>query len=282
VHYLREILKEGLPLPPCQWLPWDAVHIGAPPHGVEVYNVIGRWLGGIEHPDPNLQALAELVEILGPNQEDADDDDLVHWQFMSMCQPGGFKNSGDGRRRWSILGSDDRTPKQKHQERSCIQFVSRYMTTYSSVKTVVLNKHSDCSPFDRTWLVYELILAAYCQRIVNAGDPEVKRAFSPKMLTSPVQMIRDGVASGQMRMSFPEELDRYIIPTLKKNIKHMVPVLVDKRGFEAFCSNSQIAWIKVGYLRRFSKLYLDYRLCRAGKSFHVDLSTLAYPLVEDL
>ena len=268
VSYLRTLHKEGKILPAAQWIPRHAYHAGAPPSGVEIYNVIHLWVT-IEHPDPWGDHLADLVEYL----KDADDSDLVLMEFCARPQRH-YTAAGDGSHtEWTFTPdvpctdlrlretttSDGRpcwtdlTVEQERRSRAFEEGSSRNLwnVTYSGLRTVVLHRHSGRAIHESVWVTAELMLAAFCQRIVNSSDPEVKEHFSPSALTNPVQRLQKGYQSGHLRITNESDLEGIIIPGLRRSLELMVPVFKDDCGFRAFCIQSRIGWIKVGFIRRF-------------------------------
>jgi hypothetical protein len=87
---LRTLHEERKILPAAQWIPRHAYHAGAPPSGVETYNVIHLRVTR-EHPDPWGDHLADLVVHL----KDADDSDLVFIDFCARSQRH-YTAAGDG------------------------------------------------------------------------------------------------------------------------------------------------------------------------------------------
>ena len=273
--YLRTLHKEEKILPAAQWIPRHAYHAGAPPSGVEIYNVIHLW-GTKEHPDPQGDHLADLVEHL----KDAHDSDLVLMEFCARPQrhytaagDGSrteFNSNGpctdsrlrqttesDGRPCWTDLTVEQERRSRAFEEGSSRTFWS---VTYSGLRTVVLHRkperslpaeHSGRAIHESVWVTAELMLAAFCQRIVNASDPAVKEHFSASALMNPVQRLREGYQSGKLRITIDSDLEGIIIPGLTRSLARMVPVRKDDSGFRAFCIQSRIGWIKVGFIRRF-------------------------------
>ena len=261
--YLRTLHKEEKILPAAQWIPRHAYHAGAPPSGVEIYNVIHIW-GTKEHPDPQGDHLADLVEHL----KDAHDSDLVLMEFCARPQRH-YTAAGDGSRtafnpkgpytdsrlRQSTESDGrpcltDLTVEQERRLRAFEDGSSRtfWSVTYSGLRTVVLHRHSDRAIHESVWVTAELMLAAFCQRIVNASDPELKEHFSASALMNPVERLREGHRSGTLKIE--SDLEGIIIPGLTRSLERMVPVRVDDSGFRAFCIQSRIGWIKVGFIRR--------------------------------
>jgi len=273
--YLRTLRKEEKILPAAQWIPRHAYHAGAPPSGVEIYNVI-HVKGTKEHPDPWGDHLADLVEHL----KDADDSDLVlmtfcarpqrhytaagdgsHTEFNSNgpCTDSRLRQTteSDGRPCWTDL-----TVEQERRLRAFEDGLKRtsWNVTYSGLRTVVLHRkperplpaeHRGRAIHESVWVTAELMLAAFCQRIVNSSDPEVKEHFSASALMNPVQRLREGYQSGKLRITIDSDLEGIIIPGLTRSLARMVPVRKDDSGFRAFCIQSRIGWIKVGFIRRF-------------------------------
>ena len=279
VEYLRELYRAGGVLPAAQWIPPHAYHSGAPPSGADIYNVLHLWVT-TWHPDPWGDHLADLVELL----KDAEHSDLVMIDFC-CCPREHYTAAGDGSHttwEYSIVDGEidrpctdsrlrvttgrygnprwtDLTIEQERRRKAFEEGIDwAWQVTYSGLCTVVLHKQPERTPLEcrkkiheSVWLTAELMLAAYCQRIVNSSDPAVKEHFSPAMLTDPVQRLRKGYQSGLLRVQRESDLEGIIIPGLTKSMALMVPVKEDHSGFTAFCSSSRVAWIKVGYIRRF-------------------------------
>jgi hypothetical protein len=194
--YLRTLHKEGKILPAAQWIPRHAYHAGAPPSGVEIYNVIHIW-GTKEHPDPQGDHLADLVEHL----KDAHDSDLVLMEFCARPQRhytaagDGSHTRSDGSRNWTDLTVEQERRSRAFEEGSSRTF---WNVTYSGLRTVVLHRMPDRSLpaehrgraiHESVWVTAELMLAAFCQRIVNASDPEVNEHLAASSLMNPVQRL---------------------------------------------------------------------------------------------
>ena len=123
----------------------------------------------------------------------------------------------------------------------------------------MLHKQPERAPAERripihksAWVTAEHRLAAYCQRIVNASDPEMKEHFSPLKLTDPVQRLCEDYHSSHLRITNESDLEGIIIPGLTRSLARMVPVREDESGFRAFCIHSHIGWIKVRFMFMFA------------------------------
>lgn len=264
VGFLRHLMASGGTFPPAQCLPQTASHVGAPPHGVDLYYVVHPWLGkAVGHPDPFGKHLGDLTEIL--DRHGAEDDDLVLFDFMAAFQPGSFMQYTDqrsGHHLWhwnKDSGEDLRTEYQKLQKDNTSHFMSRFGPTYCAMKTIVLHKHL---PADQTisssiWITYELMMASYCQHIINSKDPEVQQWFKPELLVDPVKMLQDGAKSGLLTASQVEDLEKYIQPSLVRTLDSMTAVIDDQAGFAAFCHGVQMAWLKLEYLRSFANRFRE-------------------------
>ena len=254
VDYLRRLHDTGQIWPGYQDCPPDCVHVGAPPNGVELFNVTHRYLG-FKHPDPKGDHVKDLVELLA----DANDADLV---FIDWCGTPAHRTE-DG---MLIIGNSSLADKRTLEEKRCNEVFSsqqRFLVTYSPIRTIVLHRVPDDS--DRAtlphkeitssvWMTYELLLAAYCQRVVNSGHPVVKSMIAPDMLADPVSMVREGVRSDRLHIMHTHDIDDVIVPNLRRALSAMLPVYDDHRGFRSFCLAAEIAWIKVRYVRRFVAL----------------------------
>ena len=76
-------------------------------------------------------------------------------------------------------------------------------------------------------MTYELLLAAYCQRILNAGDPTLKEMMRPGSLTNPVRMLRDGLQSGRLKMRNPDDFSAAIGEALPRDRSNLVINLIN-------------------------------------------------------
>jgi len=254
VEYVRQLHRTRQLLPGCQDCSPSSVHVGAPPNGVELFHVVHCYLG-FKHPDPCGEHLKDLVELLA----DADGADLVHIDWCARpCQRTEDK---------MLIVSDhslvdERTP-EEHRRNDDYVSRSGFLITYSPIRTIVLHRvppHSDRAtrPYPEitssVWITYELMLAAYCQRVVNSSHPVVKSMITPDSLTDPVGAIREGVRSQRLHIDFASDIDNMILPNMRRAFGSMLPVYDDHRGFRSFCVAAEIAWVKVSYVRRFVAL----------------------------
>ena len=117
----------------------------------------------------------------------------------------------DGRPCWTDL-----TLEQERRSRAFKKGCSRNLwnVTYLGLRTVVLHKQPEQAPAERRIPTQELRLAAYCQRIVNGSDPELKEHFSLSKLMDPVQRLREDYHSGHLRITNESHLEGIIIPGL--------------------------------------------------------------------
>ena len=160
----------------------------------------------------------------------------------------GSHTRSDGSRNWTDLTVEQERRSRAFEEGSSRTF---WNVTYSGLRTVVLHRHRDRAIHESEWVTAELMLAAFCQRIVNASDPEVKEHFSASALMNPVQRLLEGHRSGKLSSKIESDLKEIIIPGLKRSLERMKPVREDDKGFSAFCIQSRIGWIKVGFIRHF-------------------------------
>jgi hypothetical protein len=178
----------------------------------------------------------------------AGDGSHTAWTFNSTgpCRDSRLRltTEFDGRPCWTDL-----TLEQERRSRAFKKGCSRNLwnVTYLGLRTVVLHKQPERAPAERRIPTQELRLAAYCQRIVNGSDPELKEHFSPSKLMDPVQRLREDYHSGHLRITNESDLEGIIIPGLTRSMARMVPVREDESGFRAFCIHSHIGWIKVRF-----------------------------------
>jgi hypothetical protein len=245
VDYLRSLDV----FPAYQDCDQQGVHIGTPPNGVELFNVVHLYLG-FNHCDPKGEHLADLLLFL----KDADAADLVAIDWCATPQ------------RWTLAAmanrdtrvDDPRTP-EDHRRNQAYNQHNSYLTTYSPIRTIVLHRvppHSERGKKgieSSVWITYELMLSAYCQRVVNSSDRVVKSMINPNQLIDPIKVLREGLAAGVLQGSSPVkgDVESIIVPNLRRAFGAMVPVFEDTLGFRSFCIAAEIAWVKIGYLRHF-------------------------------
>ena len=212
---------------------------------------------GFQHCDPKGEHLVDLREYL----KEADDPDLVAIDWCATPQ----RNTAAALGHKSLVqGSDLRT---QEDLRRCEAFGYRmsFLTTYSPICTIVLHRvppHSEKAIVSHStittsvWITYELLLSAYCQRVVNSSDAVVKSMISPESLTNPIKDIREGLRDNRLykSASIIKYLESIIVPNMQRAFGAMVPVFEDHLGFRSFCTAAEIAWVKVSYIRRFVEL----------------------------
>ena len=95
VGFLRDLVKDGLPLPSRNKVPPKELHVvaerGSPPAFKGVFGLVSCWQTR-KHPDPKGEVLREFVEVLGrPAWEDgprtAENDDLCFIDYISLTPP---------------------------------------------------------------------------------------------------------------------------------------------------------------------------------------------------
>ena len=253
VDYLRSLDI----LPAYQDCQPEGLHTGAPPNGVELFNVVHLYLG-FRHCDPNGQHLADLHTYL----KEANDADLVAIDWCATPQKWTAKTLAVHASSSSV--EDPRTPGQLRLYGAFLKH-SSYLTTYSPIRTIVLHRvppdseRANVSHFSIThsaWITYELLFSAYCQRVINSSDAVVKSMISPQSLTSPIKDIREGVRDNRLytSASIIQDVETVMVPNMRRAFGAMVPVYDDELGFRSFCTAAEIAWVKVSYIRRFVEL----------------------------
>ena len=284
VGYLRQLQKEGGILPAGQCCPPEGVHVGAPPNGAEIFYVI-YLMCAHSHPDPygdHLDALVSLLDRIEDDHPLADDSDLVSILFCAtpqyhynalVGQPPlvrgdqrlqeleRIRNPAAAWRSQRSLGkvegaegSGDLTEDQRRWRDEVEREYGFRLATYCAIRTIVLHRVPNSSVlkkllWESAWCMSELTIAAYCERIVNANDEEVKRHIRADMLSNPVRSLRDGIKDGKLKLTFPADVEEKIIPMMRDSLSALVPVREDEVGFNSFCDASQISWVRVRYLR---------------------------------
>uniref|UniRef100_A0A0G4HQE7 Uncharacterized protein n=1 Tax=Chromera velia CCMP2878 TaxID=1169474 RepID=A0A0G4HQE7_9ALVE len=246
VDFIRSLHVTRKRFPAAQNVPLHAMHVGAPPADVQIFLCLHVWLGGDDHPDPGGHHLADLVTYL--DNAKAGDADLVLFSFSAFphrgwtAEPGkyvkpdsgvqGSKKRGD---RWY----DDRTDAQLEQKKRAESEWHR-LTMYSPIQVIVLHRIPEgaarTEPLQsRAWLRMELTLSTYCQRVVNANDPEVKALAQPDALNDPIGKIRKDIEEGILKDD-SKRVETEIFPTFRKSLRSLTLVIEDSVGFAAFCN----------------------------------------------
>ena len=235
VDYLRRVAYSGGALQRRQAIPPDAKVYGMPSHESNIFMVSAPWLSSKEH-DPRGSHLRHLIAILdrpafsgGPPI--ASNSDVIFWYALSLHQR-------------------PRTPLQDDLHNRAMVEIFR-VSTLCSIRHVVL---TDIPPwvkdqseyarpvFDKGWMMYEMILSAYCQQIVNNDEPTVKRGLNPDRLVDPKHLFRT--------LHFSYEPDRATcFRNLQEATAKMRSVAGDGEGFARFCVYAQIAWLSVKYIK---------------------------------
>ena len=208
---------------------------GLPPDRSQIFVVSAPYLSSDGH-DPRGDMLRQLIQVLDSSGSDgerqATNRDVVFWYPLSMHQ-----------RPFS-------SPLQKELHDRAVEDIFR-IHTFSTVRRVILphvpswklKKSPAFTAFQKGWLMFENILGAYCQQIVNSYEPIVKEGLDPTRLSGAEQLFRH-------ELQFQVEEDRMIaLSELQRACAMMTPVPRDDEGFRAFCSNADIAWLTVGYVR---------------------------------
>lgn len=184
--------------------------------GVQLFAVLSpSLLSKCADPAAELQAILQILS-------KADDDDLVFWYHMCVDST-----------------SCDTTAAQDNMYR---------MFTHYRVQTVVVPRVAGAkhSIFELLVPMGYLALSTFCQRIVNASDPELKRGLDlPKLIDLPNLLAGLHYEGHQEFQHFSELLHRVI--------RTLTPVAKDKVGFRVLCEEAQIAWLRVTYLMRLAE-----------------------------
>jgi len=83
------------------------------------------------------------------------------------------------------------------------------------------------------------------QRVVNVNNPVVRAMLDPQLFVDMKARLRD-----PLKAAFSKEEDRTLVCSLFDDATtKMRPERTDAVGFAHYCEHSQIAWLKVGYIR---------------------------------
>lgn len=243
VGYARETARAGGTLGCRQELPPRAIHLGAPPPGVQLLKVEQRWLTA-EHPDPRGDYLRSLVDIL--DREEVDDSDLVLFDWCSFFQA----KRSDGSR-------PERTPLEEELVQYEVGNYIQYIATYSRIRTVVLlpkDVEGKAAFGTRLWPVAALFVSAYAQRLLYAQGPgndedgsEILRFLDPVRLANPRKLFFEDL---EVRN---EKYREIVFEGLKTCFQRMPPVPRDATGFRAFCERAELAWLTVRTVRQWAE-----------------------------
>jgi hypothetical protein len=235
VGYLRRLAHSGGSVQRRGDIPKEAKVYGLPPERSQIFVVSAPYLSSDEH-DPRGDMLRQLIQVLDSSGSDgerqANNRDVVFWYPLSMHQRP-FSSS-----------------LQEELHDQAVEDIFR-IHTFSTVRRVILphvpswklKKSPAFTAFRKGWLMFENILGAYCQQIVNSYEPKVKEGLDPTRLSGAEQLFRH-------ELTFQVEKDRMIaLSELQRACAMMTPVPRDDEGFRAFCINADIAWLTVGYVR---------------------------------
>ncbi|CAK0848336.1 unnamed protein product [Prorocentrum cordatum] len=239
VGFLRHLCQRNLSLPLRHELDRTpgSCHWGAPPDECQLYYASYAYQN-------TRSVLWDLVAIL--EQECADDGDLVFMLTSSI-----FLKTSTGQDVFREAPEDC-------SEVQLSQAVNRTfapMLCYWKIRTVLLPRLYDAAAvdhgvrpfFERKWCTVDVILAAYCQRIVSLqSDSEAQKLIQTG--TDPARFENIKELFTQLGGTTTAAWD-----VLVTSLKELVPIPRDAVGFAHFCSQSQIAWLMVSYVRELAR-----------------------------
>jgi hypothetical protein len=121
------------------------------------------------------------------------------------------------------------------------------MFTHYRVQTVILTKPPGVhrSVFERLETMAMLALVAFCQRIVNLDNENVKKGLNLDNLMDLPNLLAP--------LQSDHKTFLRVASTLEAVIKHLKPVAEDEKGFKILCSEGNIAWVKATYLKELQR-----------------------------
>ena len=161
---------------------------------------------------------AEIVKIVESKKGGGKDDDLIMWDFLCVDK------ADDGAKRGMYR-----------------------MFTHYRVQTVILTKPPGVhrSVFERLETMAMLALVAFCQRIVNLDNEDVKKGLNLDNLMDLPNLLAP--------LQSDHKTFLRVASTLEAVIKHLKPVAEDEKGFKVLCSEGDIAWVKATYLKELQR-----------------------------
>ena len=113
--------------------------------------------------------------------------------------------------------------------------------TFYRVRVLVLPFKLD-SLFQDGRMMVPVILSAYCQRFVNAKDESLQKWLDPRALSDPHTLLE------QCHFDTAAERESFY-SLLRRTLRDVKPIGLDRRGFEIICYEVQLRWVKVGYIK---------------------------------
>ena len=250
VGYARRVHNLKIKLEYRNRLPPGALVLGTPPDDVQLFKVIFRWneaeYRSTGYVDSKGETLAELVEIL--DQVEASDEDLIWWTWPCMNNVEKPEPGADGVRQFEEWTNTGLLGDLNGFCSSC----SDVFASYWRIKPIVLYS---ADLLERKWILLELFLGVYCQRVLYAERSKelMRAAIDPLRLSNPTRLFASsklGDNGGQSHGSqgWIEEWDRALWQMLVDAVERMVPTATDVIGFELFCNVGNIAWLRVEYV----------------------------------
>jgi hypothetical protein len=159
---------------------------------------------------------AEIVKIV--ESSGGKDDDLIMWDFLCVDK------------------ADDDAKLGMYR-----------MFTHYRVQTVILTKPPGVrrSVFERLETMAMLALVAFCQRIVNHDNKDVKDGLKLDKLMDLPNLLAP--------LQSDHKTFLRVASTLEDVIKHLKPAAEDEKGFKVLCSEGNIAWVKATYLKELQR-----------------------------
>jgi len=233
VGYLRQLSRMHLTLPAWHELPPEAAYVGAPPSWAGLI-AVEQFCQLDEHPDPDGVILQKVVDQLdapswdgGPPQ--ATDDDCVLWA-------------------WASLISRPENRQQRVAARAAYREAHR-LHTFFRIRVLVFPKSYVGEPvLQQGSVMAKLALRAYCQRLMNASDADVRVGVDPERFTN-LQQTLDWCV-------FRDRAERKsALKMLKMAISTMQPVSHDQQGFKMIVHQAQVAFLKPGYVKLLARTH---------------------------
>ena len=219
VGYLRQLLQSWLlqsdqtdlqVAPATEFVRDIPTHAGVT--GINLFAVLSGSLM-IERTDSTseLQLIIEVLDSVGRGAG-ASNDDLIFWDRLCVAHDDCAARDGMFR-----------------------------LFTHFRVQTIVLAGGKP-SIFDRLEPSAYLALVAFCQRIVNASDPLVQAGLQLERLMD----LPNTLAS--LQCDSYRDYQR-VAHMLEAVIRALTPVATDEEGFQIFCGESNITWLRATYVR---------------------------------
>jgi len=232
VDYLRVLLAQGKPLPPCRDVAKSGVHIGIPPPEAQLYWPEYRWLSN-DNPDRDLFHLRHMVEAL--NEDGALDSDLF-FDYWTGCRMIGRRNPQ----------SESVDLKFHHGQEA---------QAFHRVRVLVLPDVPSTETvgfFDEGWCIASFACSLYVGQVVTQTHELIREHTTPELVGNLARTFEKRFQKGATL--FTDKNDWRVALYMQKQFAEKLALArCDAVGFQVSCHFAQFRWVKVWFVHELAQ-----------------------------